>query len=53
MDVKRERMGDAVLAALQSLVLPFHTLAAPALGLCEMPLSPSFTFGLPSFLHLF
>lgn len=42
MDVQRERMGDAVLAALQSLVLLFHTLAALALRLCEMPLSPRF-----------
>ena len=51
MDVPREGMGDTVLAALQSLVLPFHTLAAPALMLCEMSLSPSFIFVLPSFLH--
>lgn len=51
MNVQRERMGDAVVAALQSLVLPYHTLAVPALGLCEMALSPSFIFVLPSFLH--
>ena len=41
MDVQRERMGDAALAALQSLVLPFHSLVVPALGSVRCPCAPA------------